>query len=149
MNELYIEGKLVKYTSRKSEMGIFVTINGDEFFFSNDELTKSYVYDDKFNDHRMVYIENAEAIIKGDRLERSKSQALEAGSLVSPMPGKIFKVYKKQGEKVVKGDVILILEAMKMEHPIKANKDGIIKEIFFNQGSLVKGGSLLVEVDET
>jgi acetyl/propionyl-CoA carboxylase alpha subunit len=147
-SSLYLNEKLVEFTSEIGTNNISITIAGDRFSFTESELGSTFVYDDKFNDHRMVYINGAEALITGDQLERSKAVALEEGSLVSPMPGKIFKVYKNTGEKVVKGDTILILEAMKMEHPIKANCDGVIKEIFFDQGTQVQGGSVLVEVDE-
>lgn len=74
-------------------------------------------------------------------------QVLGAGSLLSPMPGKIFKVMGKQGQKVDKGDPILIVEAMKMEHLIKSPKAGIIKSIFFKEGEQVKGGVSLCEIE--
>ena len=44
------------------------------------------------------------------------------------------------------GDVILIVEAMKMEHGIKANKDGVIKQLYFNEGDQVQSGAILCEI---
>lgn len=70
-----------------------------------------------------------------------------AGSLTSPMPGKIFKIVKEVGSEVVKGETILILEAMKMEHSIRADKDGKVKKIMFKTGELVQGGVTLAEVE--
>ena len=70
-----------------------------------------------------------------------------AGSLTSPMPGKIFKIVKEVGASVVKGETILILEAMKMEHSIRADKDGKVKKIMFKMGDLVQGGVTLAEVE--
>ncbi len=70
-----------------------------------------------------------------------------AGNLTSPMPGKIFKIVKEVGSPVSKGETILILEAMKMEHSIRADKDGKVKKIMFKAGDLVQGGVTLAEVE--
>lgn len=79
--------------------------------------------------------------------KKIKKASRHAGSLASPMPGKIFKVVKAVGEEVKKGEAILILEAMKMEHSIRSDKDGKVKKIFFQVGQLVQGGVILAEVE--
>ena len=66
--------------------------------------------------------------------------------MISPMPGRIFKIFKKVGNQVKAQETILIMEAMKMEHAIKATQDGIIEEIPFNEGELVDGGVELVRL---
>lgn len=76
-----------------------------------------------------------------------KKKAGVAGSLTAPMPGKVFKVLSKVGEKVKQGQTLLILEAMKMEHPIKADKDGTVTKLLFNEGDLVQGGMPLAELE--
>ncbi len=78
---------------------------------------------------------------------KSQSLNLSEGSMQSPMPGKIFKVIAKRGQSVKKGEDILILEAMKMEHTIRAPKDGVIKDIFFQAGDQIQGGVLLCEIE--
>ncbi len=78
---------------------------------------------------------------------RKKSSSTSANSLTSPMPGKIFKVLAKVGDSVTKNQPLLIVEAMKMEHSIKANKDGVLKKILFTEGQQVKGGVLLAEIE--
>ena len=60
---------------------------------------------------------------------------------------KIFKILKEAGAEVKKGEAILILEAMKMEHSIRSDKDGKVKKIFFQVGQLVQGGVILAEVE--
>lgn len=94
----------------------------------------------------MVIANGREAIgsVAGKKLK--KTGAL-AGNLTSPMPGKIFKVIKSIGSDVKKGEVILILEAMKMEHSIRSDKDGKVKKINFQIGELVQGGVTLAEVE--
>lgn len=79
--------------------------------------------------------------------KKRKAVVRAAGGLTSPMPGKIFKILKARGDEVKKGDPILILEAMKMEHAIRSDKDGKIKQILFKEGELVQGGVTLAEVE--
>lgn len=78
---------------------------------------------------------------------RIKKNRAHTGGLTSPMPGKIFKVLKEVGSEVKKGEPILILEAMKMEHPIRSDKDGKVKKIAYKVGELVQGGVSLAEVE--
>ncbi len=67
-----------------------------------------------------------------------------AGSLAAPMPGKVIKVMTSAGAKVSKGDPLLILEAMKMEHTITAPADGVVKEIHYAAGEQVLEGAELI-----
>lgn len=69
-----------------------------------------------------------------------------SGSVVAPMPGTILKVLKKDGDAVKAGDVVLVLEAMKMENEITAPVDGAIASLSLAEGSTVGGGDLLFEV---
>jgi biotin carboxyl carrier protein len=71
-----------------------------------------------------------------------------AGALITQMPGKIVKVMKKEGDKVTKGETVLILEAMKMENEIKSGVDGTIKSVNVKEGQALEAGFLMVEVEE-
>jgi len=71
-------------------------------------------------------------------------QSSSGKNLVSPMPGKIIKINVSVGEKVKKGDVVLILEAMKMEQEIKAETDSSVLEINVLEGDTVKKEQLLI-----
>jgi 3-methylcrotonyl-CoA carboxylase alpha subunit len=62
------------------------------------------------------------------------------------MPGKILKILVTIGQDVVIGTPILVMEAMKMEHTIKASKSGKIEKIFFKEGDQVSGGVELVKL---
>jgi biotin carboxyl carrier protein len=79
--------------------------------------------------------------------KKMKKAGAHAGGLTSPMPGKIFKIIMEVGSEAKEGDVILILEAMKMEHAIRADKDGKLKKINFKVGELVQGGVTLAELE--
>jgi 3-methylcrotonyl-CoA carboxylase alpha subunit len=74
----------------------------------------------------------------------SVDEDTRTGSLAAPMPGKVIKVMTSAGAKVSKGDPLLILEAMKMEHTITAPADGVVKEIHYAAGEQVLEGAELL-----
>ncbi len=65
-------------------------------------------------------------------------------NVASPMPGTILKVNVKPGDSVKKGDVIMILEAMKMENEIMAPDDGVVASVTVSEGASVSTGDVLV-----
>jgi biotin carboxyl carrier protein len=68
-----------------------------------------------------------------------------AAALRSPLPGTIIDICCKAGDAVNKGQKILVLEAMKMENVINADRDGVIKEVKVNKGDVVlEGADLLI-----
>ena len=69
------------------------------------------------------------------------------GSLSAPMPGKVIALNVKKGSKVKAGDVLVILEAMKMEHSIKAAEDGVVSKILISKNDQVENGAPLMIVD--
>ena len=64
------------------------------------------------------------------------------------MPGRVRKVLVAPCDRVEKGAVLLILEAMKMEHAIRAPREGWVRRIAFSEGDLVDAGVELVEIGE-
>ena len=73
--------------------------------------------------------------------------ALAAGEVVkSPMPGNILRINVAQGQRVEEGDVLLVLEAMKMENEIVATKSGTVAQIVAAKGAVVETGAPLVVI---
>ena len=73
--------------------------------------------------------------------------AVAAGEPVkSPMPGNILKINVTQGQKVNEGDVIMILEAMKLENEIVATRSGTIAQIAVSKGAVVETGAVLAVI---
>jgi geranyl-CoA carboxylase alpha subunit len=63
------------------------------------------------------------------------------------MDGAIVEVLVSEGERVGKGQLLLVLEAMKMEHPLKAGMDGIVRRVQVRRGEQVKNRQALIEVE--
>ena len=70
-----------------------------------------------------------------------------ASALRSPLPGVILDIFCKVGDKIKKGDKIMVLEAIKMENVINADKDGVIKEVKVNKGDSVLEGAELAIIE--
>ncbi len=109
-------------------------------------VTKKIIYT---QDGETIYIKTpaGSADFKIRKLTRETSHSVAAGDLTAPLPGKVLKVFTSMGSDVCAGATLMIVEAMKMEHPIKAGTDGKIKAIHFNEGAVVKLGDVLIEID--
>ena len=69
------------------------------------------------------------------------------GGLIAPMPGKVVEIKVKKGSSIKKGDTLVILEAMKMEHKVLAPDNGKIKEVLIKENEQVENGATLVVLD--
>lgn len=72
--------------------------------------------------------------------------AAEQGYASSPMPGVVLKILVSEGQQVIAGDALLILEAMKMEQTVRAASDGVIETINVATGQVVSPGDILVQI---
>ncbi|MEH0829166.1 MULTISPECIES: biotin carboxylase N-terminal domain-containing protein [Micromonospora] len=72
---------------------------------------------------------------------------LAAGSLLAPLPGAVTRVHVAVGQRVAAGDLLLTLEAMKLEHPVLAPADGVVTELPVPAGGQVETGAVLAVVD--
>ena len=80
--------------------------------------------------------------------EAGRRRTQEAtNALFSPMPGKVIRVLKTAGDAVLKGEPIVVIEAMKMELPIKSPRPGVIKSISCQLNERVTAGATLIELE--
>jgi 3-methylcrotonyl-CoA carboxylase alpha subunit len=82
----------------------------------------------------------------GDRTVVTRDRARAAQSLVAPMPATVAKVLVQPGASVTKGETVVLLEAMKMELPIRAPADAVVSAVNCREGELVQAGAVLVEL---
>ena len=80
-----------------------------------------------------------------DPLVFEQSEELSDSRLSAPMPGNIIRVLVQAGDKVISGQPLLVMEAMKMEHTINAPADGIVEQVFFQTGDLVHNDEELIK----
>ena len=73
---------------------------------------------------------------------------MASGSLLAPMPGTVVRVAVEAGAQVAAGDVVLVLEAMKMQHTVSAPHAGTVTEINVEPGAQVASGEVLAVVEE-
>jgi acetyl/propionyl-CoA carboxylase alpha subunit len=83
--------------------------------------------------------------ILGDGRRRAERAA--PGSLEAPMPGKVIKVSVAVGQRVKKGEEILVVEAMKMENQLRAPRDGTVVRLAAKPGDMVGPGASLAEIE--
>ncbi len=83
-----------------------------------------------------------------DPIEEVEASHAHHGGLTAPMNGSIVRVLVEAGQKVEAGTALVVLEAMKMEHSIRAPHDGVVKALYCNEGELVNEGTALVELEE-
>jgi 3-methylcrotonyl-CoA carboxylase alpha subunit len=88
----------------------------------------------------------ATQIIAIDLLEHAGEAHEEGGRLTAPMPGKVVSFSVKAGDKVVKGQALAVMDAMKMEHTICSPTDGVVQELLYQPGDQVVEGSELLKL---
>jgi len=93
---------------------------------------------------RTIDIENKE--FSKNITQRAKADDNNLDHVGSPLPGQVAKIFVQSGSKVIKGDKLLVIEAMKMETTINADKSGTIKSINVASGDNVETKDLLVEI---
>ena len=71
----------------------------------------------------------------------------KAGGFVAPMPGKVIDVRVAVGDRVRGGQTLVLLEAMKMEHPMQAHEDGVVTEVLVSEGEQIEKGTLILVVE--
>jgi len=77
------------------------------------------------------------------KIKKENEEGKNEGNIISPMSGKIIKVFKKENESVKEGEPLCVIEAMKMQNEIKASKSGNIIKANVKEGKIVKKGEIL------
>jgi biotin carboxyl carrier protein len=100
-------------------------------------------------DTTWVFIDGETFTVDIESAERARPRRGAAGNegLAAPMPATVIKVLIDPGAEVHRGDVLLLLEAMKMELPVRAPRDGRVKALHCRPGELVQPGTPLVDLE--
>jgi acetyl-CoA/propionyl-CoA carboxylase biotin carboxyl carrier protein len=93
-----------------------------------------------------ILVHAPEPVVKRHRAKAASAAGATGDALSSPMQGTVVKVAVNEGDKVVAGDLIIVLEAMKMEQPLAAHKDGVVSKLKAVVGESVSSGTVLCEI---
>ena len=104
---------------------------------------KTFVISINNNNYRVELKDQYDELLQFLGMDNLKK--LKESEIKAPMPGRVLEIMKNPGDSIVKGDGILVLEAMKMENVIKSPVDGIIKKIVVEKSQAVDKNELLVE----
>ncbi|MEF9992421.1 MAG: biotin/lipoyl-containing protein [Romboutsia sp.] len=116
-----------------------ITVNGNTYEVEVEELGVGASAPRPVSQSSTPTLAQAPKVVKSN-----PAQSGGSGTVNAPMPGTIFDVKVNVGQQVKKGDVLLILEAMKMENEIMAPHDGVVSHISVSKGASVSSGDALV-----
>ncbi|KAA0209953.1 acetyl-CoA carboxylase biotin carboxyl carrier protein subunit [Ignavibacteria bacterium CHB1] len=146
MNDISVNGKILKYEFKIiADDIIFFRINSKNFTVKLEQIQ---------NNIFRMYV-NDELIELNCKTDTDKlKETLGIGSnsddkqseIRSPMPGAVVKISVCEGDRVLKGQTVMILEAMKMENELKAQSDCTVKKIHVKEKAAVEKGQLLIEL---
>ncbi|MGQ3107433.1 MAG: biotin/lipoyl-containing protein, partial [Niveispirillum sp.] len=146
----------VSLTQRHGDIGIWSSIDGRELHLDYDPETSSplvqlgarrFHYEPWLNDDYLVFVDGNTHRVAMPRYDGAgRGASTSDGALRAPMPGKIVATPAKAGDAVVKGQPVIVLEAMKMEHALTAPFDGVVGEVNAAVGDQVGADALLAVV---
>lgn len=118
---------------------------GGELRVGENERTRAWVA--VAGDKRWVYLDGCVYELDVEAGGRRRRSSAAHGSLSAPMPATVIRVDVSPGASVHRGDTLVILEAMKMELPIRASSDGRVAAVNCKPGDLVQPGIALIEFE--
>lgn len=86
------------------------------------------------------------SFIRGEEGGRRRGHGLAAAEITAPMPGKVLRVLVTEGDAVVAGQALVVLEAMKMETALAAESEAVVKRVLVAPGQMVDHGAILIEL---
>jgi acetyl-CoA/propionyl-CoA carboxylase biotin carboxyl carrier protein len=95
-----------------------------------------------------ILVHAPEPVVKRHRAKQASASGASGDGLPSPMQGTVVKIAVEDGQSVEAGDLIIVLEAMKMEQPLNAHKSGVIKNLKAVVGETVSSGTILCDIIE-
>jgi biotin carboxyl carrier protein len=112
-----------------------------------DEETKDTAFDIDIKSEVTKVLCKSELDVLMEKFSKNRGDVKIKTDIVSPMPGAIVKINVSEGQKVKKGEVFLVLEAMKMENELKAVSDCVIQKIFVEEKKSVEKGQILLKLE--
>jgi len=96
--------------------------------------------------YRSYHVDIADTQVKYLRM-RKGGEERQDDKIIAPMPGKVMKIPVKKGDRLSAGDIVVVLEAMKMQSNYKVNSDCVVREILVAEGDSVSSNQILMTLD--
>jgi len=156
-----LDKQIYKVNIEQEDNNVVVQINGEEYpveYTRLDDYLYSIIINGKsltigtFKQGKQVQVFHAGNLYELEAI--SNRELSKSGGMVScleinsPMPSRVVKILKSEGDEVVEGEAVVVVEAMKMESELKALQAGKIKTIKVNEGDAVEANTLLVILSE-
>jgi len=140
-------GQIFEVSWRVDSQGVWVEFPHGTFGFdchaqADDEGKRSYELRSRQGvegHQRVSFLRLGQELTSSESSQKKKVVRIKA-----QMPGKIVRLHVKMGDVVEKGQVLLVMEAMKMENPIRASQSGVISKVSVNEGLAVETGAELL-----
>ena len=153
-NRFFLNGKEYDYEHRFISDNVMVLrIANDNYVvkvdndLENENGNPGTAYNIDINSDNYKISCKSELDLLSEKFSNSKAGGKFKDIISSPMPGAIVKMNVKPEQRIKKGDVLLIIEAMKMENEIKAAKDCVVKEVLVKEKTSVEKGQVLIKLD--
>lgn len=156
-----LDNQIYKVNIEEDDNNVVVEISGEEYpveFTKLDENLYSIIINGKsytigtFKQGKQIQVFHAGNLYELESIserELSRSGGMGSGlEIISPMPSRVVKLLKNEGDDVAEGEAVVVVEAMKMESELKALQAGKIKTIKVNEGDAVEAKTLLVVLSE-
>ena len=125
-----------------------VQLQGESLSVERDGLRQQHLAIRRGDSLYLHYAGELRSIQRVDPIAEVEASHQHHGGLTAPMNGSIVRVLVEAGQQVEAGTALVVLEAMKMEHSIRAPHAGTVKALYCSEGEMVSEGAVLVELDE-
>jgi biotin carboxyl carrier protein len=149
MSNVVVDGKpyTIEVLNKYSESFYSLSINNKIFQIEFDMQPdgEAVIFVDGF-DFNVSITDETRKLLKQFALKSRSSDKEDVIKIKAPMPGMVIKIMVNDGDKVVKGDTLAIIEAMKMENALKTSFPGTVKNVRVQVGKPVEKGAILMEI---
>ncbi|MCC6074328.1 acetyl/propionyl/methylcrotonyl-CoA carboxylase subunit alpha [Pseudomonas sp. GCM10022188] len=125
-----------------------VSLHGEQVWVEQDGVRRQHLALRRGDSLYLEWAGELRSVQRVDPIAEAEASHAHHGGLTAPMNGSIVRVLVEAGQHVEAGTALVVLEAMKMEHSIRAPQAGVVKGLYCSEGELVSEGTALVELEE-
>jgi len=136
--EVQVAGRPLRFALEEAEPGVFVVRDGTHAVTFHLARAGGTVH---------LFWDGVAYVLVEEREGARPARRQESGALEAPMPGRVAALKVAPGQRVRRGDELVIVEAMKMENALRAPRDGVVRAVHVAAGDMVAPGRPLLEIE--